>query len=276
VLTHRKDKNAPFTHLDKISSQPWGLVIYDEVHLLPAPVFRFTAAIQGLRRLGLTATLVREDNRELEVFGLVGPKKYDVPWRVLEKRRFIAEALCFEIRVGMDSEGWENYHTSGKRAQFRIASENPAKLDVLRGLLAEHEDDHILIIGHYIDQLQKIAKELGLPLVDGSMPSHKREIVYNDFRSGRRRILIVSRVANFAIDLPDANVGIQVSGTFGSRQEEAQRLGRLLRPKDAQSIFYTLVSRDTKEQDFALLRQRFLAEQGYRYIIEDRDAAEKS
>ena len=271
VLTHRTDKNAPFTHLDKISDQPWGLVIYDEVHLLPAPVFRYTAAIQGLRRLGLTATLVREDNRELEVFGLVGPKKYDVPWKVLEKREFIAEALCCEIRVGMDPESWESYHTSGKRAQFRIAAENPAKIDVLHGLLAEHEDDHILIIGHYIAQLRAIAKELGVPLVDGSMPAKKREVVFNDFRNGRQRILVVSRVANFAIDLPEANVGIQVSGTFGARQEEAQRLGRLLRPKNAQSIFYTLVSRDTVEQDFALLRQRFLAEQGYRYIIEDRD-----
>lgn len=271
VLTHRKDKHSDFTHLNKVSNQPWGLVIYDEVHLLPAPVFRFTAGIQGLRRLGLTATLVREDNRELEVFGLIGPKKYDVPWKVLEKRDFIAEAHCFEIRVAMNASSWEQYHTSGKRAQFRIAAENPAKLDVLRGLLAEHEEDHVLVIGQYIGQLREIAKGLDVPLIDGSMPSKKREILFREFRDGTRRILVVSRVANFAIDLPEANVGIQVSGTFGSRQEEAQRLGRLLRPKNEQSIFYTVVSRDTCEQDFALLRQRFLAEQGYRYIIEDRD-----
>ena len=271
MLTHRKSKLEAFEHLDQLTRRRWGLVLYDEVHLLPAPVFRFTAGIQSVRRLGLTATLVREDNLEADVFGLVGPKKYDVPWRVLERQQFIAEAQCFEIRVGIDASTREEYHLAEKRAKFRIASENPAKLAVLQSLLNEHVDDHVLIIGQYVGQLRTIAKEIGAPLIDGATPMRTREKLFEAFRNGRQRVLIVSRVANFAIDLPQANVGIQVSGTFGSRQEEAQRLGRLLRPKDRVSTFYTLVSRDTVEQDFALRRQRFLAEQGYRYLIEDRD-----
>ena len=271
MLTHRKNKLEPFKHLDLLSRENWGLVIYDEVHLLPAPVFRFTAGIQSVRRIGLTATLVREDQNEKDVFGLVGPKKYDVPWKVLERRNFIAEAQCFEIRTGLDPSIRENYHLASNRSKFRIASENPAKIAVLESILNEHPEDHILIIGHYVSQLQKIAKILELPLIDGSTPSRKREKLFQEFRTGKQRILVVSKVANFAIDLPQANVGIQISGTFGSRQEEAQRLGRLLRPKENISVFYTLVSRDTVEQDFALLRQRFLAEQGYRYLIEDRD-----
>lgn len=271
TLTYRRDKKSPFIHLDTLSRQPWGLIIYDEVHLLPAPIFRFTSGIQGIRRLGLTATLVREDGREADVFGLIGPKKYDVPWKVLERRKFIATAYCFEIRVGLAEDCREEYHTATKRTKFRVASENPAKLAVLKSLLEEHAGDHVLVIGQYVRQLRVIAKELGVPLVDGSMPPTKREKHFQDFRVGRVKVLVVSRVANFAIDLPQANVGIQVSGTFGSRQEEAQRLGRILRPKGSDSIFYSLVSRDTVEQDFAVLRQRFLAEQGYRYSIEDRD-----
>ena len=270
VLTHRKSKLAPFNHLDQLTRRRWGLVLYDEVHLLPAPVFRFTAGIQSVRRLGLTATLVREDNREADVFGLVGPKKYDVPWKVLERQEFIAEVQCFEIRVGFPPSIREDYHLAEKRAKFRIASENPAKLPVLRLLLNEHANDHVLIIGQYVKQLRTIAKEIGAPIIDGSTPMPAREKLFEDFRSGRQRVLVVSRVANFAIDLPEANVGIQISGTFGSRQEEAQRLGRLLRPKEQASTFYTVVTRDTVEQDFALQRQRFLAEQGYRYLIEDR------
>ncbi len=271
VLTQRKTKVDPFQHLEALGKEPWGLVIYDEVHLLPAPVFRFTAGIQSVRRLGLTATLVREDHREADVFGLVGPKKFDVPWKVLEKREFIAEAQCFEIRTGLDESVRERYHLAERRAKFRIASENPAKMAVLESILEEHAADHILIIGQYVGQLRQIARDLGVPVISGATPSHRRDQLFEEFRTGRQRILVVSRVANFAIDLPQANVGIQVSGTFGSRQEEAQRLGRLLRPKDRVSVFYTLVSRDTVEQDFALLRQRFLAEQGYRYLIEDRD-----
>jgi DNA excision repair protein ERCC-3 len=271
ILTHRESSVEPFKHLDELARQRWGLVIYDEVHLLPAPVFRFTAGIQSVRRLGLTATLLREDGREADVFGLVGPKKYDVPWRTLERREYIAEARCFEIRSALDASIRERYHLAPKRAKFRIASENPAKLPVLRSILDEHAQDHILIIGQYVEQLRAIAREIDAPLIDGSTPSVKRERLFADFRAGRRRVLVVSRVANFAIDLPQASVGIQVSGAFGSRQEEAQRLGRLLRPKEGGSVFYTLVSRDTVEQDFALLRQRFLAEQGYRYVIEDRD-----
>ncbi len=270
VVTHRKNRTSPFTHLEHLSRQPWGLLIYDEVHLLPAPMFRFTSGIQGVRRLGLTATLVREDHREAEVFGLIGPKKYDVPWKILEKREFIASAYCFEIRVGMNSESRTEYLEASKRKKFRIASENTEKLQVIQDLLRDHQDDHVLIIGQYVDQLKKISRTIKAPLIDGSMPSPKREKHFTDFREGRINVLVVSRVANFAIDLPSANVGIQVSGSFGSRQEEAQRLGRLLRPKDRDSIFYTLVSRDTVEQDFAVLRQRFLAEQGYRYSLEDR------
>ena len=271
ILTHRRRKKDDFTHFHVFNDGNWGLIIYDEVHLLPAPVFRAVANLQSRRRLGLTATLVREDGKEEEVFSLIGPKKYDVPWRVLEKQGFVAEASCTEIRVmfGNDNDRLE-YAMSEQRQKHRLAATNTAKLLVIQDLLEEHLGDRILIIGQYLNQLHAIAELIQAPIITGETPQKMREVLYNDFRSGKQPILVVSRVANFAVDLPDANVAIQVSGTFGSRQEEAQRLGRVLRPKSTgenAAHFYTVVTRDSTEQDFSTKRQRFLTEQGYRYEI---------
>lgn len=271
VLVWRPDKESDYPHFDLFRRVKWGLIIYDEVHLLPAPVFRVVAEIQAVRRLGLTATLVREDGREEDVFSLIGPKKYDVPWKDLERKGFIAEAFCREIRVALPEEEAVRYAVAETRAKHRIAAENPRKLEITRELVANHPDDSILVIGQYLDQLDLIAKDLGAPLVTGAVPNAQRERVYADFKTGRVRVIVVSKVANFAIDLPDASMAIQVSGAFGSRQEEAQRLGRILRPKERNSWFYSLVSRFTGEEDFATNRHRFLAEQGYRYTIESWD-----
>lgn len=269
MLTWRPDKEAEFGHFKALASQDWGLVIYDEVHLLPAPVFRFSSAIQSRRRLGLTATLVREDGREDEVFSLVGPKRFDIPWSELEKQGWIATAWCHELRIQMDESLRLDYATASGMAKARIAAMNPAKKAVVRALLEKHEGEHILIIGQYIEQLEELAKDFGFPLITGRMANKKREDLYEAFRKGDEKVLIVSKVANFAIDLPDASVLIQVSGGFGSRQEEAQRLGRILRPKERDSNFYTLVSKYSKEEDFSLNRQKFLSAQGYQYSVED-------
>ena len=269
VLTYRKTKDSPFVHFDLFDQGNWGVIVYDEVHLLPAPVFRATASLQARRRLGLTATLVREDGREEDVFSLIGPKKYDVPWKVLEKQGWIAQAECHEIRVPLPDHERYNYAISSKRAKFKIASCNPDKAVVCKKLVEEHKEDNILIIGQYLDQLKDFADEFQAPIITGRTGTKERERLYAAFRSGEIKLLIVSKVANFAIDLPDANVAIQISGTFGSRQEEAQRLGRILRPKADGIIanFYSLVSRDTCDQDFSVKRQLFLTEQGYRYNI---------
>jgi DNA excision repair protein ERCC-3 len=260
-----------FPHFALFTSYDWGLIIYDEVHLLPAPVFRITAEIQARRRLGLTATLVREDGREADVFSLIGPKKYDVPWRELERQGWIATAECHEIRVGMTEDEQLHYATADEREKYRIASESLGKFKVTRFLAERHRDDQVLIIGQYIDQLNMLAEALKAPLLTGRTPNKHREKLYEQFRRGEIKRLIVSKVANFAIDLPEANVAIQVSGTFGSRQEEAQRLGRILRPKHDGGLayFYSIVTRDTRDQEFSANRQLFLTEQGYRYLIED-------
>lgn len=284
VLTYRKggkkEKKASeeddiqnFPHLQLFNAQNWGLIIYDEVHLLPAPVFRMTAEIQARRRLGLTATLVREDGREDDVFSLIGPKKYDVPWRVLEKQGWIAEAICTEIRVPMDEEKRMDYAVAERREKYRIASTNSVKYYTVDRLLRRHQNDNVLIIGQYLEQLDEIAKRYGAPVITGKTPNREREKLYAGFKAGEIKVLVVSKVANFAIDLPDANVAIQVSGTFGSRQEEAQRLGRVLRPKGIgnPAHFYSIVTRDTVDQDFGVHRQLFLTEQGYRYEILDQD-----
>ncbi len=272
ILTYRKSKGAPFEHFKLFEAANWGLLIYDEVHMLPAPVFRAVAELQAKRRLGLTATLVREDGKEEDVFSLIGPKRVDVPWKTLEKDGFIATAHCLEIRVPLPADERMEYAVSEQRQRFRIASENSLKLKVMDELLAGHPTESVLVIGQYLDQLRIIGERLGGPVLTGQTPEREREDLYRQFREGRLRVLIVSKVANFAIDLPDASVAIQVSGTFGSRQEEAQRLGRILRPKGERNIsyFYSLISRDTTEQEFARNRQLFLTEQGYRYLIESR------
>jgi len=271
ILSHRNDKNEEFPHFEIFDKRDWGLIIYDEVHLLPAPVFRITAQIQARRRLGLTATLVREDGREADVFSLIGPKKYDVPWRDLESKGFIAEASCTEVRVALPDRVRMEYAVAELRHKHRIASENPAKDDVVRHLLDRYHDKQVLIIGQYLSQIRRLAKAFGIALITGATPQSEREELFRDFRVGKVKQIILSRVGNFAIDLPDASVLIQVSGSFGSRQEEAQRLGRVLRPKTGgeSAHFYTLVSRDTREQDFAHHRQLFLTEQGYSYRIVD-------
>ena len=271
ILTHRNDKTEEFPHFQLFDKRDWGLIIYDEVHLLPAPVFRVTAQIQARRRLGLTATLVREDGREGDVFSLIGPKKYDVPWRELETRGWIAEATCTEVRVALPEPLRMEYAVAEWRDKYRIASENPVKDDVVGRLLDRFRGSRVLIIGQYLKQLRRLRKRFNLPLITGQTPNSEREDLYNKFRHGELRQLILSKVGNFALDLPDANVLIQVSGTFGSRQEEAQRLGRILRPKPGGEVahFYTLVTRDTRELDFAHHRQLFLTEQGYSYRIAD-------
>lgn len=269
VLTYRKSKDSTFVHFSLFDEGNWGLICYDEVHLLPAPVFRATAALQARRRLGLTATLVREDAREDDVFSLIGPKKYDVPWKVLEKQGWIAQALCTEVRVPLPDDERYRYAVADKRGKFKIASTNPVKDSICETLIARHRDDNVLVIGQYLDQLKLLAKRFKAPIITGQKANKEREKLYTAFRKGEVKLLIVSKVANFAVDLPDANVAIQVSGTFGSRQEEAQRLGRILRPKDDRSVahFYSLVSRDTCDQDYSVKRQLFLTEQGYRYEI---------
>ncbi|HHV61273.1 MAG TPA: DEAD/DEAH box helicase [Firmicutes bacterium] len=271
TLVYRKRKTGEFPHFAVFNSKDWGLIIYDEVHLLPAEVFRITADIQARRRLGLTATLVREDGREEDVFSLIGPKKYDVPWKVLEKQQWIATAECCEVRVNLAEDLRLEYAVADDRDKFRIASKNPEKLHILEALLYKHAGDHVIVIGQFIDQLKEIAWRIGAPIITGATPSHEREKLYGKFKSGEISVLVVSRVANFAVDLPDANVAIEVSGMFGSRQEEAQRLGRVLRPKLGENVahFYSLVTRDTREQYFAAKRQLFLTEQGYRYAIVD-------
>jgi len=271
MLTYRRRKTEEFPHFEIFNSRNWGLIIYDEVHLLPAPVFRITAEIQACRRLGLTATLVREDHKEDDVFSLIGPKRFDVPWKVLEKQGWIATAECIEIRVPLPDDLRMSYATADGRAKFRIASENPRKIDVARRIINDHPDDQVLIIGQYLTQVKQIAQEFGAPIITGSTADSKREELYEKFRTREIRVLVVSKVGNFAVDLPDASVAIQVSGTFGSRQEEAQRLGRILRPKaeGTKAHFYSLVTRDTRDQEFAANRQLFLTEQGYSYEIRD-------
>ncbi|EFW36643.1 helicase C-terminal domain protein [Treponema phagedenis F0421] len=274
ILTWRKTTDSPFEHFELFRKRDWGLIIYDEVHLLPAPVFRITAELQIIRRLGLTATLIREDGCEGDVFSLVGPKRYDVPWKELEEAGWIAHAYCIEVRIALDSKKEIDYAIASQREKYRIASENPRKLPIIIKLLEKHADAQILIIGQYIAQLTEIATEIQAPVITGKMTNAEREILYNDFRMGKIKVLVVSKVANFAIDLPDASVAIQISGSFGSRQEEAQRLGRILRPKEESSYFYTLVTRQSVEEEFAEHRQKFLAEQGYEYSILTEDEIE--
>jgi DNA excision repair protein ERCC-3 len=280
ILTHRGRRDGGFTHLGLFDERDWGLIVYDEVHLLPAPIFQVTAGLQARRRLGLTATLVREDGHEEDVFALIGPKKAEVPWKVLERQGWIAEAACTEVRVEMPEALRMPYALAEPRLQFRLASENPRKARLVREILARHPEEPALVIGMYLDQIESIARELGIPVLTGETPQRRRDELFTDFREGRLKVLAVSKVANFAVDLPDAALAVQVSGTFGSRQEEAQRLGRILRPKAGgnQAHFYTLVSRDTVEQEFALQRQLFLCEQGYEYRIREEEemAAEMS
>ncbi len=273
MVTWRRSRADEFEHLALFTQENWGLVVYDEVHLLPAPVFRVTAELQARRRLGLTATLVREDGKEDEVFSLIGPKRYDVPWKVLEGQGFIATAHCIEVRVPMDVDSRGLYAQAGARAKFRIASENPGKTQVVQSILERHKQSNVLIIGQYIDQLTSLSTKIGAPLITGKTPQDDRELLYERFKQGEEPVLVVSKVGNFAIDLPDANVAIQISGTFGSRQEEAQRLGRILRPKSngASAHFYSVVSLASRDQEFAEKRQLFLTEQGYSYRILDVD-----
>lgn len=273
ILTYRKSKTEDFSHFKLFDKRNWGLVIYDEAHLLPAPVFQMTAEIQAKRRLGLTATLVREDGREDDVFALIGPKKVDIPWKIMEEQGWIAKAVCREIRIPMPEKERMNYAVSPRRFKFRVASENSRKVNILRKIIARHSTEPVLIIGTYVEHLESLAREFGAEILTGKTPQKKRESLFEDFRSGRLKVLFVSKVANFAVDLPEASCAIQVSGTFGSRQEEAQRLGRILRPKkeNRQAHFYTLVTRNTVEQDFALKRQLFLCEQGYQYEIFDEE-----
>ncbi|MCK6440575.1 MAG: DEAD/DEAH box helicase [Planctomycetes bacterium] len=269
ILTYRKKKGGEFPHFPLLNNPDWGLIVYDEVHLLPAPVFRATAELQARRRLGLTATLVREDGLETDVFTLIGPKKYDVPWKVLEGQGWIAPAECIEVRCPLPGDMRVHYAMSDDREKFRMASENIEKEALTRALLERHPNDQVLIIGQYLNQLDILAERFDIPLITGKTPTKRREELYGQFRDGKINRLIVSKVGNFAVDLPDASVMIQVSGTFGSRQEEAQRLGRVLRPKaDGRgAFFYSLVTADSKDQDFAANRQLFLVEQGYRYTI---------
>lgn len=273
ILSYRPRGQEDFPHLTLLSEHNWGLIIYDEVHLLPAPVFRVTAEIQARRRLGLTATLVREDGREDEVFSLIGPKKFDAPWKELEAEGWIATAICTEVRVTLTDIERRLYAQAELREKARIAAEAQRKDDAVVELVTRHKDESVLVIGQYVDQLQRIAARLNAPLITGSLRQKERERLYSAFRTGEIHVLVVSKVANFSIDLPDASVAIQVSGAFGSRQEEAQRLGRIMRPKAEGMLahFYTLVAKETKDQEFALSRQRFLTEQGYEYQILDQE-----
>ncbi|HTJ36820.1 MAG TPA: DNA repair helicase XPB [Dactylosporangium sp.] len=271
VLTTRR--NGTFAHLDLFNARDWGLVVYDEVHLLPAPIFRFTADLQARRRLGLTATLVREDGREGDVFSLIGPKRYDAPWKDIEAQGWIAPAECVEVRVTLTDAERMAYAVAEPEERYRVAATAHTKLPVVRALVDRHKDDQILVIGGYIDQLHELGEFLEAPIVQGSTTNKERERLFDAFRAGELKTLVISKVGNFSIDLPEAAVAIQVSGTFGSRQEEAQRLGRVLRPKadGRQAHFYTVVARDTIDTEYAAHRQRFLAEQGYAYTITDAD-----
>ena len=271
VLTSRR--GGAFTHLDLFGARDWGLVIYDEVHLLPAPIFRFTADLQARRRLGLTATLVREDGREGDVFSLIGPKRYDAPWKDIEAQGWIAPAECTEVRVTLTDAERMAYAVTESEERYRVAATARTKLPVVRALLDRHAGEQTLVIGGYLDQLHELGGYLDAPIVQGGTTNRERERLFDEFRAGRLKTLVISKVGNFSIDLPEAAVAIQVSGTFGSRQEEAQRLGRVLRPKadGRQAHFYTVVSRDTIDTEYAAHRQRFLAEQGYAYTIVDAD-----
>lgn len=267
VLTWRPTKDGPYPHFSIFHERPWGLIIYDEVHMLPAPVFRVVAELQAVRRVGLTATLVREDGCEGYVFSLVGPKRYDVPWKELERDHWIASAECIEVRVDLPTYKEIDYAVSTAREKHKIASMNPDKLPIVKQIIEKCPEDKILVIGQYLQQLDEIVKELGCPIITGKTPTAERDRIYGDFKAGKIKVLVVSKVANFAIDLPDASLAIQVSGTFGSRQEEAQRLGRILRPKERKSRFFTIITRNTVEEEFGSNRQKFLAEQGYEYKI---------
>ena len=267
ILTTKR--KGDFAHLELLNARDWGLIIYDEVHLLPAPIFKMTADLQARRRLGLTATLVREDGRESDVFSLIGPKRFDAPWKDIEAQGYIAPAKCFEIRISLPDEERMKYAISDSDSRFRIAATAKAKLPMLKKLLAKYPSEPTLIIGQYLDQIEEVSQSLNIPKLTGETSVDERERLFREFRSGLLPALVVSKVANFSIDLPEASLAIQISGSFGSRQEEAQRLGRLLRPKQdgRTALFYTLIARDTVEQDFAQNRQRFLAEQGYSYEI---------
>lgn len=269
ILTSKR--RGQYAHLSLLNVEDWGLIVYDEVHLLPAPVFKLTAELQARRRIGLTATLVREDGREGDVFSLIGPKRYDAPWKDIEAQGFIAPAACFEIRVDLPESERFDYSVAEDQDRYRLAASASTKQQVARRIIEKHPGESVLVIGQYIDQLEAFAEALGAPLITGQTPVDEREQMFSEFRSGEIKLLVVSKVANFSVDLPDASVAIQISGSFGSRQEEAQRLGRLLRPKadGLTASFYTLVTRDTVDQDFAQNRQRFLAEQGYAYSILD-------
>ncbi len=269
ILTAKR--KGEYAHLSLLDELDWGLIIYDEVHLLPAPVFKLTADLQARRRIGLTATLVREDGRESDVFSLIGPKRFDAPWKQIEAQGYISPATCIEVRVDLPPEERLEYAAATDEDRYRLAASAPAKIDAVRAIIARHPDEQILVIGQYLDQLQVLADALQAPQITGATSVDDRETLYNEFRAGTIKVLVVSKVANFSVDLPEASVAIQVSGSFGSRQEEAQRLGRLLRPKTSghSATFYTLVARDTVDQDFAQNRQRFLAEQGYGYAIVD-------
>ncbi|GAB2520098.1 DNA repair helicase XPB [Paramicrobacterium agarici] len=269
ILTSRR--KGQYAHLSLLDALDWGLVVYDEVHLLPAPVFKLTADLQARRRLGLTATLVREDGRAGDVFSLIGPKRFDAPWKEIESQGYISPAECFEVRIDMPKADRLEYAASADNERYRLAATTPAKISTVKRLIDKHSGERILVIGQYLDQLDELADVLGAPKLTGETPNDERERLYQLFRDGSEPVLVVSKVANFSVDLPEATVAIQVSGSFGSRQEEAQRLGRLLRPKTSglTANFYTLVARDTLDQDFAQNRQRFLSEQGYSYSILD-------
>jgi DNA excision repair protein ERCC-3 len=268
LTTKRKNEYA---HLALLNAKDWGLIVYDEVHLLPAPIFKMTADLQARRRLGLTATLVREDGKEGDVFSLIGPKRFDAPWKEIEAQGYIAPAACFEVRVDLQDEERLDYAMSAQDDRYRIAATSPVKIQVMQDLLARHVGEPTLVIGQYLDQIYTVAAALGVPFITGETPIDERERLFQAFRDGTEPTLVVSKVANFSIDLPEASVAIQISGSYGSRQEEAQRLGRLLRPKadGRKASFYTIIARDTVDQDFAQNRQRFLAEQGYSYEILD-------
>jgi len=269
ILTTKR--KGELTHLALLNARDWGLIIYDEVHLLPAPIFKMTADLQARRRLGLTATLVREDGRESDVFSLIGPKRFDAPWKDIEAQGYIAPAKCYEVRVQLPDDQRMDYAIADQDTRFRIAATAPAKIEIIRQILNKHAGEPTLIIGQYLDQIEAVSQQLNIPKLTGETPQDQRELMFNQFRRGELSALVVSKVANFSVDLPEASVAIQISGAFGSRQEEAQRLGRLLRPKaDGRSAaFYTLIAKDTSEQEFAQNRQRFLAEQGYSYEILD-------
>ena len=269
ILTAKR--GGKYAHLALLDALDWGLVLYDEVHLLPAPVFKLTADLQARRRLGLTATLVREDGREGDVFSLIGPKRFDAPWKEIEAQGFISPAACYEVRIDLPADERLEYAAAADEDRYRLAATAPAKIDVVRRLVDRHPGERVLVIGQYLDQIDELSEALDAPKITGAKPVAEREELFQAFREGEISLLVVSKVANFSVDLPEASVAVQVSGSFGSRQEEAQRLGRLLRPKQSghTASFYTLIARDTVDQDFAQNRQRFLAEQGYAYTILD-------